>query len=101
MLLKLGAYGVYPLVLPLYPLEAQRFAGWLAALATAAIVFGALGAWGQKDFKRLVAYSSINHMGSRCPRNCCCMGMGKADPGIILSANIALNGAVLQMLITA
>ncbi len=98
VLLKLGAYGFIRLVLPLYPLEAQRFAGWLAALATAAIVFGALGAWGQKDFKRLVAYSSINHMGF------VVLGIAAAawawkstDPGIILSANIALNGAVLQM----
>ena len=63
VLLKLGAYGFIRLVLPLFPHESQAFAPWLAALAVAAIVMGALGAWGQTDFKRLVAYSSINHMG--------------------------------------
>ena len=44
-------------------LNPHTYAVWLAVLAAAAIVFGALAAAGQKDFKRLVAYSSINHMG--------------------------------------
>src|SRR4029450_11529977 len=63
VLLKLGAYGFLRLILPLYPGEARTFAGALAVLATAAIVFGALAAYAQTDFKRLVAYSSVNHMG--------------------------------------
>ena len=63
VLLKLGAYGFLRLVLPLFPVESQTYAVWLAVLAVAAIVFGAFAAAGQKDFKRLVAYSSINHMG--------------------------------------
>ncbi len=63
VLLKLGAYGFLRLVLPFYPVESARFAGWLAFLAVMAIVFGAFAAFGQKDFKRLVAYSSVNHMG--------------------------------------
>ena len=63
VLLKLGAYGFLRLVLPLYPDEAKIFAGALAFLATAAIVFGAFAAYAQTDFKRLVAYSSVNHMG--------------------------------------
>ena len=63
VLLKLGAYGFLRLVLPLYPDEAKIFAGALAFLAVAAIVFGAFAAYGQTDFKRLVAYSSVNHMG--------------------------------------
>ena len=63
VLLKLGAYGFLRLVLPLYPEEAKHFAFALALLATAAIVFGAFGSFGQTDFKRLVAYSSVNHMG--------------------------------------
>ena len=63
VLLKLGAFGFIRLVLPLFPVESHLYAGWLAALATLAIIFGALGAFGQNDFKRLVAYSSINHMG--------------------------------------
>ena len=63
VLLKLGAYGFIRLVLPLFPAESYQYAGWLALFATLAIIFGALGAFGQDDFKRLVAYSSINHMG--------------------------------------
>jgi NADH-quinone oxidoreductase subunit M len=63
VLLKLGAYGFLRLVLPLYPVEARYYAGALALLATLAIIFGALAAYGQDDFKRLVAYSSVNHMG--------------------------------------
>ena len=63
VLLKLGAYGFLRLVLPLYPVESHTYAVWLAFLAVMAIVFGAFAAYGQKDFKRLVAYSSVNHMG--------------------------------------
>src|ERR1051325_1284401 len=62
VLLKLGAYGFLRLILPLYPAEAKYFAGALAFLATAAIVFGAFASFAQTDFKRLVAYSSVNHM---------------------------------------
>jgi len=92
VLLKLGAYGFLRLILPLYPFEAQIFAGALAFLATAAIVFGAFGAYAQTDFKRLVAYSSVNHMGF--------VVLGIAAAGLAsgtIDANIALNGAILQM----
>ena len=92
VLLKLGAYGFLRLVLPLYPLESARYAGWLAFLAVMAIVFGAFAAYGQKDFKRLVAYSSVNHMGF------VLLGIAAAAKAAgTLNANIALNGAVLQM----
>jgi NADH-quinone oxidoreductase subunit M len=92
VLLKLGAYGFLRLILPLYPLEAQIFAGVLALLATAAIVFGALASYAQTDFKRLVAYSSVNHMGF--------VVLGIAAAGLAsgtTDATIALNGAILQM----
>lgn len=92
VLLKLGAYGFLRLVLPLYPAEAQRFAGALAFLATMAIIFGALASYGQSDFKRLVAYSSVNHMGF--------VVLGIAAAALAAGtqdAVIALNGAVLQM----
>jgi NADH-quinone oxidoreductase subunit M len=92
VLLKLGAYGFLRLVLPLFPVESKAFAPWLAALAVAAIVFGALGAWGQSDFKRLVAYSSINHMGF-IVLAVAAAGAAAGTP----DAHIALNGAVLQM----
>jgi len=92
VLLKLGAYGFLRLVLPLYPAESARYAGWLAFLAVMAIVFGAFAAFGQKDFKRLVAYSSVNHMGF------VVLGIAAAARAAgTLNANIALNGAVLQM----
>lgn len=92
VLLKLGGYGFIRLILPLYPLESKLFAGWLAFLAVAAIVFGAFGSYGQTDFKRLVAYSSVNHMGF--------VVLGIAAAGLAagtLDAHIAMSGAVLQM----
>jgi NADH-quinone oxidoreductase subunit M len=94
VLLKLGAYGFLRLVLPLYPVEAQRYAPYMAFLATMAIIFGALAAYGQDDFKRLVAYSSVNHMGF--------VVLGIAAAASVygqhsIDSTIALNGAVLQM----
>src|SRR6185295_7072425 len=86
VMLKLGAYGFLRLVLPLYPHEAKIFAGVLALLAVAAIVFGAFAAYAQTDFKRLVAYSSVNHMGF--------VVLGIAAAGLAagtIDANIALN----------
>ena len=92
VLLKLGAYGFLRLVLPLFPVEAKFFAGALAFLATMAIIFGAFAAFGQKDFKKLVAYSSINHMGFVILG----IAVGAAAAGTE-NAHLALNGAVLQM----
>ena len=92
VLLKLGAYGFLRIVLPFYPDEARMFAGALAFLAVAAIVFGAFAAFGQTDFKRLVAYSSVNHMGF------VVLGIAAAAAAAgTQDANIAMNGAVLQM----
>jgi len=95
VLLKLGAYGFLRLVLPLYPQQAHDYAGILALLAVAAIVFGAFASWGQSDFKRLVAYSSVNHMGF------VVLGIAAAAyaRGTLSAGDavIALNGAVLQM----
>ncbi len=92
VLLKLGAYGFLRLVLPLYPIEARYYAGALAFLATMAIIFGAFASYGQDDFKRLVAYSSVNHMGF--------VVLGIAAAAFASgteNAVIAMNGAVLQM----
>jgi len=92
VLLKLGAYGFLRLVLPLYPAESRMFAGALAVLAVAAIIFGAFASFGQRDFKRLVAYSSVNHMGF------VVLGIAAAAYAAgTPDAHIALNGAVLQM----
>ncbi len=92
VLLKLGAYGFLRLVLPLYPAEAKQYAGALAFLAVMAIIFGALASYGQDDFKRLVAYSSVNHMGF--------VVLGIAAAAFAAGtpdAHIAMEGAVLQM----
>jgi len=92
VLLKLGAYGFLRLVLPLFPVEAQYYAGALALLATLAIIFGAFASYGQDDFKRLVAYSSVNHMGFVVLGIAAAAFASGSQNGII-----AMNGAVLQM----
>lgn len=63
ILLKLGGYGFLRLVIPLFPDTAGQYAFTLAIFAMLSIVLGAFAAWGQNDFKKLVAYSSVNHMG--------------------------------------
>ncbi len=106
ILLKLGAYGFLRLVVPLFPAEAQAFAPFLAALAVGGIIFGALAAWGMNDFKRLVAYSSVNHMGFvvlgiaafAAVYNGLLTGASFENSAIVQrSVTMATNGAVLQM----
>ncbi len=94
VMLKLGAYGFLRFVLPLYPEQSKMFAGALAFLAMVSIVLGAFASFGQTDFKRLVAYSSVNHMGFVVLGIAAAAYAAGTDPE---SANIALNGAVLQM----
>lgn len=100
VLLKLGAYGFLRLVLPLFPVQAHNFAPVLAVLAMLAIVLGAYASFGQTDFKRLVAYSSVNHMGFVVLAIAAAgwVGLGSQyAEGHRLDAIIAMNGAVLQM----
>tara|TARA_R110002095_G_scaffold215157_1_gene208668 strand:+ start:740 stop:2311 length:1572 start_codon:yes stop_codon:yes gene_type:complete len=63
ILLKLGGYGLLRCCFPIVPDAFHTFALALAALGVIAIVYGAYVALGQSDFKRLVAYSSVSHMG--------------------------------------
>ena len=92
VLLKLGAYGFIRLVLPLFPEQSNAYAGWLALFAVLSIIFGAFASFGQKDFKRLVAYSSVNHMGF------VVLGIAAAAHAAgTQDATIAMNGVVLQM----
>lgn len=63
VLLKMGTYGLVRIALPDLPLAAHRFAPWLAILAVVGIVYGSLCCLVQRDLKRLVAYSSVGHMG--------------------------------------
>ena len=63
VLLKVGGYGFLRLAWPLAPAGAHDWAWVVAGLGTASILYGALAAMAQDDFKKLVAYSSVSHMG--------------------------------------
>jgi len=100
VLLKLGAYGFIRLVIPLFPAQAMATAGILAVLGMLSIVLGAYASFGQWDFKRLVAYSSVNHMGFvvlGLAVMAYVYGRSGNTPGLNYDAIIATNGAVLQM----
>ncbi|MBZ0258283.1 NADH-quinone oxidoreductase subunit M, partial [bacterium] len=84
ILLKMGIYGILRIAYPLLPDMAGQFALFIAIIALINIVYGALCAMAQTDLKKLVAYSSISHMGY------VMLGMAALTPE-------GLNGAVLQM----
>jgi NADH-quinone oxidoreductase subunit M len=63
VMLKMGTYGLIRFSIPLFPLAVERFAPVLAILAVIGIIYGALVAMVQKDVKKLVAYSSVSHLG--------------------------------------
>ena len=63
VLLKMGTYGLVRFAMPLFPAGAVAFAPWLGWLAVAGIIYGALVAMVQPDVKKLVAYSSVSHLG--------------------------------------
>jgi NADH-quinone oxidoreductase subunit M len=63
VLLKMGTYGLLRFAFPLFPEAARLFAPYLATLAVVGIVYGALVAMVQPDLKKLVAYSSVSHLG--------------------------------------
>jgi len=63
VLLKMGTYGFVRFAMPLFPLASHRCAPTLCVLAVIGIVYGAYCAWVQKDVKKLVAYSSVSHLG--------------------------------------
>lgn len=63
ILLKIGGYGLIRMAWPLAPAGAQQMAYFVAALGVFSIIYGALAAMAQTDFKKLVAYSSVSHMG--------------------------------------
>ncbi|MGH2537239.1 MAG: complex I subunit 4 family protein [Candidatus Promineifilaceae bacterium] len=100
VLLKLGAYGFIRLVIPLFPEQAMVAAGVLATLGMLSIVLGGFASFGQWDFKRLVAYSSVNHMGFvilGLAVFAWVYGREAAGPGLVTDAIFGANGAVLQM----
>ena len=63
IMLKMGSYGFIRIAIPILPYGAERYAPWIGALATIAIVYAALACLAQKDLKRLIAFSSVGHMG--------------------------------------
>jgi NADH-quinone oxidoreductase subunit M len=63
VMLKMGTYGLVRFAIPLFPAAVERFAPWLAVLGVIGIVYGALVAMVQPDVKKLVAYSSVSHLG--------------------------------------
>jgi NADH-quinone oxidoreductase subunit M len=110
VLLKLGAYGLLRMMLPTFPIAAVYWAPWLVALGAIAIVYGAFVCVAQTDLKRLIAYSSVSHMGY------VVLGIGAAatvmtpealatvsanygvtPENVLDSAAMAINGATLQM----
>jgi NADH-quinone oxidoreductase subunit M len=84
VLLKIGIYGFLRFSLPMLPEAAAIAAPWLVALGAIGIVYGALVALVQKDLKRMVAYSSVSHMGY------CVMGLFALEPVAVEGANLQL-----------
>jgi NADH-quinone oxidoreductase subunit M len=63
IMLKLGTYGFVRIALPILPTAARDWAPWIGLLAVIGIIYGALGCLAQRDMKRLIAFSSVAHMG--------------------------------------
>ncbi|MBD0315645.1 MAG: NADH-quinone oxidoreductase subunit M, partial [Nitrospiraceae bacterium] len=84
LLLKTGAYGLLRFTIPLFPDAAREFAPVAMALGVLGVLYGGVLAFAQTDFKRLVAYSSISHLGF-------------ALVGIFAMTGLALQGAILQL----
>jgi len=85
IMLKVGTYGLVRVCMPVFPNAFMEFAPWFAILAVIGIIYGALVAMVQKDVKKLVAYSSVSHLGF-------------VVLGIFALNTIAVQGAVIQMI---
>ncbi len=85
ILLKMGTYGFVRFSLPILPQATLKFLPWILTLSVIGIIYGALVAMMQKDMKKLVAYSSVSHLGF-------CM------LGVFLATPLALEGGILQMI---
>ncbi|MFQ6613931.1 MAG: NuoM family protein [Fidelibacterota bacterium] len=97
ILLKMGLYGMLRINYGLLPEAVWWFAGTLAVLGLINVIWGALCALAQTDLKKLVAYSSINHMGYALLGMSAVVAAGAANGNNILSAQAGLSGAVFQM----
>lgn len=84
IMLKMGTYGLLRICLPIFPNAFITFAPYLATLAVIGIIYGALVAMVQKDWKKLVAYSSVSHLGF-------------VVLGLFAFNAMAVQGALIQM----
>jgi len=85
VLLKMGGYGLMRIAYPFFPEAAVECGGLVSALSVVAIVYGAFVAMAQTDFKKMIAYSSVSHMGF------VTLGLASGTPE-------GLNGAMFMML---
>ena len=97
VLLKLGAYGILRINYGLMPDAVWWFAGGLAFLGLINVIWGGLCALAQTDLKKLVAYSSINHMGYALLGMAAVVAAGSMNGGDLKAAQAGLSGAVFQM----
>ncbi len=84
VMLKLGGYGFIRFALGIYPDAAHTYAPWIVGLSLIAIIYGAIVALVQPDMKKLIAYSSVSHMGF-------------VTLGIFIFQQQGMEGAILQM----
>jgi NADH-quinone oxidoreductase subunit M len=98
VLSKMGVYGILRIAMPIFPQQFSAVQPLLLGLALATVVLPALAAFAQQDLKRVLAYSSVNHLGY------CLLGLFVVSPGgggrewLDGVAAPALNGVILQML---
>jgi NADH-quinone oxidoreductase subunit M len=91
VLLKMGTYGFVRIALPAVPEGAEFWAPWLGLLAVIGIIYGALACLAQRDLKRMIAYSSVGHMGF------VLLGIATLTP---VGVNAALFGNIAHGLVT-
>jgi NADH-quinone oxidoreductase subunit M len=98
VLLKLGTYGFLRFVLPFFPEASVQYAGLFATLAVIGIIYGALVAWVQPDMKKLVAYSSVSHLGF-CVLGIFAMNQAGIEGSILQMVNHGLSTGALFLLV--
>jgi NADH-quinone oxidoreductase subunit M len=97
VLLKLGGYGLIRILLPFFPVLFQQFAPIIGVIALISMIYGALVSMAQWDLKRLIAYSSVSHMGYFTLGLAAAAATLDASDPALTSRAIAMSGAVLQM----
>jgi proton-translocating NADH-quinone oxidoreductase chain M len=96
VLLKMGGYGLIRIAIGMMPEAAKVFSPWIAILALISIFYGAFASMAARDMKRLIAYSSVSHMGY------VLLGIAAGivaigDPSLLRAGATAFDGAIFQM----